>query len=348
MRTTRPWPTVPTMSATDGHAPPDDHAASWLDRVATVLDTTVVTPGERLQSLWSGYGEIVRLWPAEAAKPVVVKRVTPPSRHEHPRGWSGAQGQARKKRSYAVEACFYRQFAPRCDAVCRVPAAHAIEGDEDGWLFVLEDLDASGFGRRRLDREGALADRDIASVLAWLARFHTRFLGAAPAGLWATGTYWHLATRPDELGAMGDRELQAAAEAIDARLREASLQTLVHGDAKLANFCFGSDGVAAVDFQYVGGGVGVQDLAYFLGSVFHGDALMQRVDGCVDHYFSLLGADLAALRPEVDARLLERQWRALLPFAWADFERFLDGWAPDHGKRSAYAKIQVQHALARL
>ena len=40
----------------------------------------------------------------------------------------------------------------------------------------------------------------------------------------------------------------------------------MHGDAKLANFLFTSDHsqVAGVDFQYVGGGCGMKDVAYLL------------------------------------------------------------------------------------
>ena len=32
-----------------------------------------------------------------------------------------------------------------------------------------------------------------------LAELHARFLGEAPEGLWSEGSYWHLATRLDEL-----------------------------------------------------------------------------------------------------------------------------------------------------
>ena len=62
------------------------------------------------------------------------------------------------------------------------------------WWFILEDLDASGYtGRRhRLSWEEAVL------CTSWLAAFHGTFLGVDPQGLWDTGTYWHLATRPEE------------------------------------------------------------------------------------------------------------------------------------------------------
>ena len=63
-------------------------------------------------------------------------------------------------------------------------------------------------------------------------------MGIAPDGLWEQGTYWHLKTRPQELEALTDKRLKNAAELIDHTLRSCSYKTLVHGDAKLANFCF--------------------------------------------------------------------------------------------------------------
>lgn len=76
------------------------------------------------------------------------------------------------------------------------------------------------------------------------------------------GNYWHLATRRDEHLKMTNKQLQAAAEQIDQKLRQIKHQTLIHGDAKLPNFCFGNEAVAAVDFQYVGPGCGLADLWY--------------------------------------------------------------------------------------
>gem|GEM_PF-6732341 len=55
---------------------------------------------------------------------------------------------------------------------------------------------------------------------------------------------------------------------VDRLLGQARFQTLVHGDAKHDNFCLAAraNGAAAVDFQYVGRGPGIKDVAYFLAS----------------------------------------------------------------------------------
>lgn len=277
----------------------------------------------RIQSLWSGYGEIVRVQLRDHP-PVVLKRVNAPK--------AGGRSHRRKLRSYAVEQAFYRRFAERCDDACRVPQALAMKELSCERWFLLEDLDAAGFGGRR---HGLGAD-EVDACLRWLARFHATFLGVEPKELWPVGTYWHLATRPDELDTMPAGHLKDRAAQWDARLNSATHQTFVHGDAKPANFCFGPDGVAAVDFQYVGGGAGVKDVAYLLGCL-GGRELERSADRWLDRYFSALRAE------GVDAAV-EDEWRALFPVAWADFERFLAGWSPGHGSRGGFTRRMIADA----
>jgi Ser/Thr protein kinase RdoA (MazF antagonist) len=170
----------------------------------------------------------------------------------------------------------------------------------------------------------------------WLADFQKSYLGESPTGLWPVGSYWHLNTRPQELARMASGPLRDAAAALDRALSAPSRQTFVHGDAKVANFCFG-DGVAAVDFQYVGGGIGLKDLAYFLGSCLDEAQLEAQAAEWLDRYFEALGDDEA-----------EAQWRGLWPHAWADFERFLAGWSPGHWRQAGFAARMTQEALRRL
>lgn len=299
-----------------------------------------ITAVRHIQRLWSGYGAILRIGLEGAPVPsVVAKIVSPPAAVEHPRGWASERSDARKRRSYAVECCWYQKWAERCGAASRVPACLAAEATEDGWRFLLEDLDAAGFDGRRAGPSNA----EIEACLAWLARFHATFLGVDPEGLWPIGTYWHLATRPDELAVMDDPALSAAAAAIDERLSGARYKTLVHGDAKVANFCFSSSKeVAAVDFQYVGGGCGMKDVAYLLGGAATARTRERHEAAWLEGYFRHLRGALPA---SVDGAALEAEWRALYPFAWADFSRFLAGWAPEHPKLDHHAARWTNAAL---
>jgi aminoglycoside phosphotransferase (APT) family kinase protein len=206
--------------------------------------------------------------------------------------------------------------------------------------MVLEDLDAAGYPLRKRQ----LSWEDIAACLAWLARFHASFLGREPVGLWEVGTYWHLATRPQELAALADQKLRAAAPAIDQQLNSCTYQTLVHGDAKLANFCFAPDGrVAGVDFQYVGGGCGMKDVAYFVGSCLHERECERWEARILDTYFACLQSEL----PQRNAAL-EEEWRSLYRVAWADFHRFLKGWSPGHWKINSYSERITAEVIAQL
>jgi hypothetical protein len=310
------------------------------DRVRRASSADSVALGERLASLWGGYGELWRaeLTTAAGTTPVIVKHVHPPA---------GVDGRShrRKLRSYAVELAFYRRYAERCLAPpsCRVPRPLGLLGEAGSWLFVLEDLDASGFGQRRSRAE----PRDIAATLSWLAAFHARFLGTVPEGLWKVGSYWQLGTRPDELAAMRHAALRDAAPRIDARLNGARFKTLVHGDAKLENVCFAAsrEAVALVDFQYVGAGVGVKDVAYFLSSCLAPNDCQAAVPGHLDAYFRELRAQLRSGGAPLDVTALEREWRELFPLAWVDFYRFLLGWAPGQFDRDPYSELLTSQVL---
>ncbi len=314
-------------------------------RLSALTGASRVEVGERRKALWSGYGELRRARLEGAAiTDVVVKSVEPPELARARRDDAEARSHRRKLRSYEVELAFYRDYAARCDERCRVPRPVALESHGGRSLFVLEDLDASGFATRR----ARVSEAELDACLGWLAHFHATFVGVAPEGLWKTGTYWHLDTRPDELAALDERPLRDAATAIDLRLKAAKFKTLVHGDAKLENFCFGNLGVAAVDFQYVGGGAGIKDVAYFLSSALNPRECERRAGACLDRYFAELRRALELHAPDVDAAALEAEWRELYPLAWADFYRFLLGWAPGQYEYDTYSRGQVRAALAAL
>jgi len=283
---------------------------AWITLVRGATGARAISACTRVQSLWGGYGELVRVTLEGAEVPsVVVKHARPP------RDATPSVSDARKRRSYEVEGNFYRTFAAAAPARARVPALLASHREDDAWVLVLEDLDAAGFaGRRSAPRGEALE-----ACLRWLASFHAAFLGEAPVGLWAEGTYWHLATRREELTRTTDPRLRARAPTLDHALATARHRTFVHGDAKPANFCFSGDGrrVAAVDFQYVGGGVGVRDVAYLL----HGEH-QETQEAALTTYFAALAPSL----PPTLADAVEAEWRALYPVAVEDFERFLSGW----------------------
>ncbi|MEO1435776.1 MAG: phosphotransferase [Bacteroidota bacterium] len=294
---------------------------------------------ETIQQLWSGYGKILRIGLQDAAmNSVVVKHVQLPVTKNHPRGWNTDIGHQRKVRSYRVETNWYQTFSQNSQA--RLPQCLAIEQQNDEVLMVLEDLDASGYTLRK----GSVSWENIQACLQWLAQFHASYLGQQADGLWPIGTYWHLDTRPQELEVLSDQRLKAAAQAIDDKLNQARFKTFVHGDAKLANFCFAPDGrVAGVDFQYVGGGCGMKDVAYFIGSCLNESECERLESQILDAYFGFLHKALGRNHSE-----LETEWRALYRVAWADFHRFLKGWSPGHWKINTYSERVTSEVINNL
>ncbi|GAF03003.1 oxidoreductase family protein [Saccharicrinis fermentans] len=302
---------------------------------------------EEIQSLWSGYGSIVRIGlKGSTIEGVVAKHVKMPQQNKHPRGWNTDVSHLRKVKSYQVETSFYKNYAGRCTANCRVPRPYIIEARHQEIFMVMEDMDASGFE----ERLSSVSWQEIKTCLSWLAHFHATFLNEKPVGLWNIGTYWHLDTRPEELAVLEDKALKQAASQIDQKLNETQYLTIVHGDAKLANFCFSADGkhVAAVDFQYVGGGCGMKDVAYFIGSCLHEEECETYEQRILDYYFKTLKSAIQSRRLELNYEELEKQWRALYPLAWTDFHRFLKGWSPGHWKINSYSERITRQVLTAL
>jgi len=317
--------------------------------LASVWPDAAVQRIEKVQSLWNDYGVIVRLHLHSSElgmvpDTVIAKVVTPPLMAKHPRGWDTETSRQRKLRSYHVESHFYRSLAANCPAACRVPRCYSVAHDGEAYSMLLEDLDVA-----YPKRHSQLSVASVEVCLGWLAAFHAQWMGVQQSDPIGTGTYWYLATREDEFTAMPDSTLKASAYALDAALSGCRYQTLLHGDAKVANFCFSPNGdkVAAVDFQYTGVGCGMRDVAYLLGSCLSEDALSSHEDALLDYYFDALKGGVRALEQTPNSpceRAIEEEWRPLYVVAGADFHRFLEGWSPGHAKLTAYSSDLVNRA----
>ena len=318
-----------------------------IDTVSHIKEYTAanaVYPVETIQSLWSGYGKIERYRVEEGeVASVVVKLVQPSKQNNHPRGWNSSLSHDRKVRSYKVETSWYTNYNEQCDEYCRVPKCLGITSEGSDVLIVLEDLDATGYSVRKT----TVSIDEMKVCLSWLANFHATFLQSTPVELWEVGTYWHLETRPDELKALKDQPLKEIAQELDDTLSNCRYKSFVHGDAKLANFCFSEEGtsVAAVDFQYVGGGCGMKDVAYFIGSCINEHECDKYEDELLNYYFAVLKVGLERKNSKIEFDLIEKEWRALFPIAWTDFHRFLKGWSPSHWKLNSYSERIAQKVI---
>ncbi len=315
---------------------------NWLNQVS---DLEFEKP-QHIQTLWSGYGACFRAFSVQCHEPVVIKCVKPEQASSHPKGWKTSASHERKLHSFEVEHYFYRHLQKHTDSQCRVPDYAGGCQEHDSHLIILEDLDAAGFSRR----ESVLSTTQCEVVLIWLAEFHASFHGLKDENVWEEGTYWHLNTRQDEWHEMEAGELKDKASAIASALKNAKYQTLLHGDAKVANFCFTEDlsHCAAVDFQYTGYGVGVKDVAYFIGSALSEQEQRDATAHCLNVYFNALQQALSRKQPTVDASKLIAEWRGLYNLACADFYRFLAGWSPDHWKLNRPLNDACKSALSSL
>lgn len=306
-----------------------------LSKLIKKLELGAICGQQNIQGLWAGYGSIERVHLDSKEIPsLICKRI------KLPRGQDSDFSNQRKIKSYQVESHWYKNYNtfPLAPKYPKLYGRYDCEGET---LLLLEDLSACGFPNIL---QGANWGQ-MEAVIKWLAQFHANFLGESPSGLWDTGSYWHLATRPEEYQKLASdkskKRLALSASLIDKKLSNAKYQTLIHGDAKLANFCFSSDykKAAAVDFQYVGAGAGIKDLIYFMSSCLSSEDCYQLEEKTLETYFAKLKAALAGKK--IDFEELKREWSSLYSFAWADFYRFLEGWSPSHWKAHPYTIQQA-------
>lgn len=312
--------------------------------VINTLGLSAIHQADKLQVLWGGYGELLRLFVDDTS--IVIKHVRLPKPESHPRGWNTDLSHQRKLKSYQVELYWYQNYASQMNSESPVPNTLLVEQKPNEWLLVMEDLHQRGF--TQVCKKATKTH--LGACLRWLAYFHAQHIQNKGEGLWPSGTYWHLETRPDEFDALTDLPLKAMAEKIDSVLKHAPYQTLVHGDAKLANFCFTESGeqAAAVDFQYVGKGCAMKDVALFMSSAVEPEYCLQMESWVLDEYFTHLRVALTEMRPDILADEVEENWRPLFAIAWADFQRFVKGWSPEHWKINEYTESLKNKALKQL
>ncbi len=299
---------------------------------------------EVIQSLWGGYGELVRLRFEE--KSIIIKHVKLPKKTEHLYGWNSELSHKRKINSYKIEVNWYKEFSKIEDEYCRIPKGLKCFQSEDEWLIIMEDLANVGY----TSTVSEASKNHLTSVLYWLANFHARYINTKNEQIWKEGTYWHLNTRPDELEVLEDKKLKEFAKLIDSELKNCKYSTVVHGDAKLANFCFNDNGTkcAAVDFQYVGHGCAMKDIALFMSSAVKPEDCNKMQEWFLDTYFKALKIALKHYQPNLDSLDVESNLRPMFKIAVADFQRFLKGWKPNHFKINTYTKELTAKALSYL
>ena len=315
-----------------------------ISNILNQTRATEIITESLIQPLWNNYGTLSRLHLEGSSDypTVILKRIRLPAVNNHPRGFATDISRQRKIRSYQVEQAWYRHYNQAIESSeCSTPKCLDIWVEDGETFILLEDLHNRGFSNRVHNAKW----NQIVAMLQWLAAFHAQFLHSNCNELWSQGTYWHLSTRPDELTNIRGTLEHTFAAFMDAQIRSAQYQTIVHGDAKLANFLFTENGnrAAAVDFQYVGKGCGIQDVAYCLSSCLSELEWADLADECLEVYFANLRRHL--VQSDIDIQALEMEWRTLYPVTCGDFQRFILGWSPQHYKNNTYTARLTHNVL---
>ncbi|KAL7274821.1 hypothetical protein RUND412_002252 [Rhizina undulata] len=313
-----------------------------------------LSSSRHLASLWSNYGSIYRLDLEPTAegknvKSLILKHIRPPPSS------GGDESHLRKLISYRVERNFYAKLSPELSE--NSPVAKSYQSNPEfgraDEVLLLEDLKINYPNSASY----SLGEKHTYTVLRWLANFHATFWGHpslstasklippplkvqnadSVTGVWAHGGYWYLDTRLSEFASIQDDDPDSEysyilkyANYVAEKLSDPSSpgRTFLHGDAKGANIVFNKDGskCAFYDFQYFGAGLGVQDLAYFLGTAVDGRLLGKSEERLLKYYFEELKEALRRLGKgdcgEYTWEIFWEQWE----WALVDWMRFMASW----------------------
>ncbi|OCQ22062.1 hypothetical protein A7985_09690 [Pseudoalteromonas luteoviolacea] len=295
-------------------------------------------------ALWNGCGTLEKFTLGNQCYVAKVTQVPQDLQHKNIKQTSFSL--KRKVRSYEKEQLFYKQCVDVLKDICIVPKMFELHAERGIFVTLLEDYEAKGF----INKNTANIE-DINKVIEWLAHFHATWLEEAQIHSqfeeYGEGNYWHLKTRPDEFEKMPSGLLKENARRLDVALTSTRYKTMIHGDAKLANFAFGSKGVIGYDFQHVGVGIGLSDVMLLLTTVLDSEGLEKHCELLLDKYFQALTTQLNRNQSAIVGKDVENDWRALWPLVWVDFHRFLAGWKPEHPKINDYMKAQSAHMLIK-
>ena len=151
--------------------------------IGTELNLGLLSSVEVIQSLWGGYGELVRLRfqnKSSQIKSIIIKHVKLPKTSEHPYGWNSDLSHKRKLHSYQVEVNWYQEFSKSLDERCRIPQGLKCFQSNNEWLIVMEDLEEVGFASiiKQANKN------HLKSSLYWLANFHARYMNTRSDLIW--------------------------------------------------------------------------------------------------------------------------------------------------------------------
>ena len=283
-----------------------------------------------IASVWKGYGKVFRVYLENYEVDSAVVKVTYGVRDQN-----FSESHYRKQLSYKVETVWYQALGT-AEFGFRTPRYLGNFKGSGYSGLVLEDLDTAGF----VGTDG-VTDVQTKFSLQWLQAFHSTFLGQSYEWVWERGGYWHLDTRKTELAQMPEGPWKDNARQFDLALSRSIPLTLLHGDAKVSNFCWNGSQAAAFDFQYVGKGAGIVDVMLFLRRVLGENPESGKVEDWLQFYCDCWLRESRTSLPWL------KSWIDLFPIAWADYDRFRLGWSP-RAKVSAFGQQQLQKGLILL